>query len=301
MAKNAETSQEQQSDQPNVDPIDQVFLDFANGLKDDEIKQNSTDVIARRSALAIARNVEAGRKNTWEQANRANGEYQAIREHVVLELLQANTEMKGNFGDAKTLLETLNTQLETAVGSVKNAHKKMLAVLEALNNLDKVIKDHCNKSEFKALDGQVGLKSKVDGINQKAEAAYQNVCKYFDTAVKMAGVKAQLNLDPVDTKVRLIDTRITDFSAKVEEALTAAVSQRDATRQAFDDAIKDRVTKEDDMNVADMVHRIAYILIYNWSLNPQSRRVRWTIDEIVEQVESNYANPVPSDNDDDDN
>jgi len=297
MGNSSETSQEQQSEQPMVDPVDQKFHDFAIGLKENEIKQNTTDVKAKEGALSVATSMETGRKSTWEQAQRAHEEYSTIRERLVLQLVQANTEMKDNFTDAKAVLGTLDSNLTTALTSVRNVNKKMLVVLEALNNLDKVIKDHCNKSEFKALDRQSGLEDKAKKIGEKADAAYQQVCKLFDTAVKMAGVKAQLNLDPVDTRMGLVDTRVTGFSAKVEEALTAATSRRDSTRQAYDEAIETKVTAEDDLNIVHMVQRLAYNLVLKFTYSQRGRRERWTIDDIVEQVERNYAMPVPADDD----
>jgi len=287
-----ETTSNVQASNPNEDKTREIIADFQKALKENEIAQAAAEMETADENLkhALSAHEIAERSFRWERGWRF--EYHKIKQKISLRLGQSGVEFQGNINQSKTLRDTVKTNLNTAVQSVKDVNKKLLVVMEKANNLNNKLKETCNKEDAKRLDYTVQLKERLDELMEKINEASYESNDNFNTAVKTAGIFEYTNIQSLVNMATAIKTNIDAFKANVDENLNYFKGEAEKKKTKLDEEVVKLVEKQDDLAIATL--RLEALQDVEGFANPDAERVvEKDIDEVVEEAEKNYEDLIP--------
>ncbi len=287
-----DTSSNVQASNPNEDKTRQIFADFQAALIENEIAEATTEKNAAQEDLEHANRAHdiARRSFRWDRGWRF--EYHKIKQEISLRLGQSALEFQGNANQAKTIRDTVQTNLNAAIQAVKLVNQKLLNILEKANHLNKVLKETGNKEDAKKLDMAVQIKEQLDTLMEKINAAYFESNDNFNTAVKTAGVAAYNNIQSLVNIANAVKAVVDPFNADVDANHTYFKGKMETSRANLDQSVTKVVEEMDDMEIATL--RLGALEEVKDFSNPdQPRTVEKDIDEIVDEAEKNYKRLLP--------
>lgn len=145
--------------------------------------------------------------------------------------------------------EALNTAYTAAVNAIKAAKQKIAKVNTLACKLKDAVPDSCNSEELKQIkeclskngnkgQQQDGLEESVHKIVHQAHHITNQVDDLSESAVKVAGINAFINIGSLTPAAVLIKEKGTAFITDVDANLKSLQTQYDAARQTQVDALK---------------------------------------------------------------
>lgn len=143
--------------------------------------------------------------------------------------------------------EALKTSYSTAVAAIKTAKQKIARVNDLANKLKNAVPDSCNSEELKQIKECLqksgnkhpkGLEESVNDIVRHAHHLTNLVDDLSESAVKVAGINAFINIGSLSTAANNIKEKGNAFIANVNNSITTLQASHDASRTTLTEDLK---------------------------------------------------------------
>ncbi|WP_298740432.1 hypothetical protein [uncultured Chitinophaga sp.] len=203
--------------------------------------------------------------------------------------------------------EALNTAYTAAVNAIKAAKQKIAKVNTLACKLKDAVPDSCNSEELKQIkeclskNGNKGqqqdsLEESVHKIVHQAHHITNQVDDLSESAVKVAGINAFINIASLTPAAALIKEKGTAFITDVDANLKALQTQYDSARQTQADALKALSTATTDKYKAWIVKDGLAATAEFVKDNDCDHDCR-SLDEIAKEAEQSFNRCCGSDDD----
>ena len=166
--------------------------------------------------------------DSWDDAAKFLMEYTDIHRQISLHLTQRTHEFEGNIDEAKTMRDTVATNLSSAISGIKQLSKQLIEVVAKANTVDELLRDTCNQEEYRTLNKGVKLKRRLDKFMREATQAADAAGDNFSDAVIVSAIHAQLEYDSIDQMTDEVKATVSSFEENVNATLDYA-KDRDET------------------------------------------------------------------------